>query len=344
MTELSFQEGVDLRHLNTFHVSARARFFTEITAADQVPALCRWLAANPMPYMLIGQASNILFRQDYPGLIIEFNLKGIELLEENADSITVAVNGGEIWHDFVRLSLARHWYGLENLSLIPGTVGAAPVQNIGAYGAELSRFVAWVDTVCIATGAPRRFSAADCAFGYRTSVFKQALRDQYLITRVALTLRRTPQLDLSYPALRQALANVPERELTPLRVSDAVCAIRRSKLPDPASLGNAGSFFWNPQLDRPRFDALRADHPDLPGWPEGTGENERIKVPAAWLIERCGWKGYRDGNVGVHQDHALVLVNHGGATGAALVALSERIQQSVQGRFGIRLIPEVRIV
>ncbi|HWK52928.1 MAG TPA: UDP-N-acetylmuramate dehydrogenase, partial [Hyphomicrobiales bacterium] len=280
------------------------------------------------------------FRQDYPGLVVEFNLKGIKVEQESDEWVEVAVNGGELWHDFVRGTLAREWYGLENLSLIPGTVGAAPVQNIGAYGVELSRFVTHVDTLHVASGAARRFSREECGFGYRSSVFKTSLRDQYLIVRVGLRLSRKPQLNLSYPALREALAAVPANELTPLRVSDAVCAIRRSKLPDPAALGNAGSFFWNPQLSAAAFSSLKSEYPDLPGWPEG----DNVKVPAAWLIERSGWKGYRDGDVGVHRDHALVLVNHGKATGAALVALSERIQQSVWERFGIRLVPEVRIV
>lgn len=337
---LKLRRDVDLRHLNTFHVSARARYFTEISGAEQLPALCRWLQQHPMPYMLIGQASNILFRQDYPGLIIEFNLKGIRVEAETAEHVDIAVNGGEIWHDLVCHTLQQQWYGLENLSLIPGTVGAAPVQNIGAYGVELSRFVRYVDAVELASGTSRRFSLEDCEFGYRTSIFKQALRDRYLITCVGLRLSKVPQLVLNYPALREALRGVPENELTPQRVSDTVCAIRRSKLPDPASLGNAGSFFWNPQITPERFAELKRDYPELPGYPDG----EQIKVPAAWLIERCGWKGFRDGDVGVHQEHALVLVNHGEATGAALVALSERIQDSVERRFGIRLVPEVRIV
>jgi UDP-N-acetylmuramate dehydrogenase len=337
---LRVQQDVELRHLNTFHVAARARHFTEITAAEQLPALCEWLRAHPMPHMLIGQASNILFRRDYPGLIIEFNLKGVHLEVEDEESFIIAVNGGEVWHDFVRYSLRQGWYGLENLSLIPGTVGAAPVQNIGAYGVELSDFVVYVDAVELATGTMRRFSAKDCEFGYRASIFKQALRDRYLITCVGLRLTRAPKPVLDYPALRQALREVPESGLTPQLISDTVCAIRRSKLPDPASLGNAGSFFWNPQVTRARFAELRQEYPEIPGYPEG----EQVKVPAAWLIERCGWKGYRDGDVGVHQDHALVLVNHGNATGAALVALSERIQDSVQQRFGVRLVPEVRIV
>jgi UDP-N-acetylmuramate dehydrogenase len=337
---LTVRENVDLRHLNTFHVAAHARFFVELTAHEQVPALCQWLAENTMPFMLIGQASNILFRQDYPGLIIEFNLKGVELVADKGDDVIVAVNGGEIWDEFVHYTLGQGWYGLENLSLIPGTVGAAPVQNIGAYGVDLSRFVEFVDAVEFATGESRRFSAQDCEFGYRSSIFKHALRDRYLITRVGFRLSRRPSLVLDYPALRHALRDVPPEALTPQRVSEAVCAIRRSKLPDPATLGNAGSFFWNPQISRNDYEHLRQRYPDIPGYPEG----EQVKVPAAWLIERCGWKGFRDGDVGVHEDHALVLVNHGTASGSALVALSERIQESVKERFGIRLLPEVRIV
>ncbi|MDR0780979.1 MAG: UDP-N-acetylmuramate dehydrogenase [Pseudomonadales bacterium] len=337
---LRIQQNVDLHHLNTFRVAARARYFTQITAPEHVPALCAWLREHPMPHLLIGQASNILFRQDYPGLIIDFSLKGVRVETQSAAQVDVAVNGGEIWHDFVCYCLREHWYGLENLSLIPGTVGAAPVQNIGAYGVELSRFVRYVDAVELSSGSARRFSAADCEFGYRSSIFKHALRDRYLITCVGLRLARQSALVLDYPALQEALREVPPDELTPQLLSDTVCAIRRSKLPDPRQLGNAGSFFWNPQITRARFAELRQDYPEIPGYPE----DEYVKIPAAWLIERCGWKGYREGDVGVHQEHALVLVNHGKATGAALVALAERIQASVEQRFGIQLVPEVRIV
>ena len=340
MTELNLREQVDLHHLNTFHVAAQARYFVEITEAAQLPVLCRWLAAHPMPYMLIGQASNILFRQDYPGLIIELNIKGIRQLDSTGNTVRVAAMGGEIWHDFVLHTLAEGWCGLENLSLIPGTVGAAPVQNIGAYGVELAERVESLSAVIISTGEVQHFSRADCQFGYRTSIFKQALRDQVIISEVVFSLSRQPDLRLGYPALHQAIAAFGSDQRTPKLVSELVCNIRRSKLPDPALIGNAGSFFWNPQVSKAQFAALRNTWPDVPGYPDG----DTVKIPAAWLIESAGWKGYREGDDGVHRDHALVLVNHGAATGAELVALSQRIQASVLSKFGIQLWPEVRIV
>lgn len=334
------REHADLRHLNTFHVSARARWFAAPASNDELQEVLAWVRARELPFMLLGQGSNILFQQDYPGLIIELATKGIRPMADNGTHVDVEAMAGEIWHDFVQHCLAQGWYGLENLSLIPGTVGAAPVQNIGAYGVELKDCLLHLDALDIASGQWRRFTNAECGFGYRTSVFKQALLGRYVIGSVTFRLARQPALNLSYPALQQALADCDPATLTPQHVAAAVCRIRRSKLPDPQVLGNAGSFFWNPHLSQADFDALKQRWPGLPGWPDAQG----VKVPAAWLIEQAGWKGYREGDVGVHADHALVLVNHGAASGAALVELSRRIQASVLERFGVHIEPEVRIV
>jgi UDP-N-acetylmuramate dehydrogenase len=337
---LAIREHVDLRHLNTFHVSAKARWLVTISDTAQLQGVLAWQRQQQVPFMLIGQGSNVLFKQDYPGLVIELHHRGIRKVDETATHVDVEVQAGEIWHDFVLHSLRQQWYGLENLSLIPGTVGAAPVQNIGAYGVEVKDTLLHLDALEIASGQVQRFSNTDCCFGYRQSYFKQEGKDRFIISAVTFRLSRQPQLKLDYPALKAALALVPPAEQTPQLVSDTVCAIRRSKLPDPGVLGNAGSFYWNPHITQHKYAALRADYPQMPGFADQDG----IKVPAAWLIEQAGWKGYREGEVGVHKDHALVLVNHGHATGAALVALSEKIQTSVLEKFDIQLWPEVRIV
>jgi UDP-N-acetylmuramate dehydrogenase len=334
------REQAQLRHLNTFHVPAQARWFAAVTSAAELQDALAWARDRQQSFMLIGQGSNILFKQDYPGLIIELQLRGISVVAETDAAVDVEAMGGEVWHEFVQWCLARGYCGLENLSLIPGTVGAAPVQNIGAYGAEVKDTLLSLEALEIASGTFRRFSNAECTFAYRNSVFKQKLQGQYVICSVRFRLHKQPRLNVDYPALREALAGVDPSQLTPQAVSDAVCAIRRSKLPDHQRLGNAGSFFWNPHLSREQFDNLKRQWPTLPGYPDANG----VKVPAAWLIEQAGWKGYREGDVGVHSEHALVLVNHGDATGAELVALSVKIQDSIQQRFGIRLEPEVRIV
>jgi UDP-N-acetylmuramate dehydrogenase len=340
MTAMLIQENVDLHRYNTFHVAARARYFSDITTRGQLRDVLAWAQERGLPFMLIGQGSNILFKQDYPGIIMELDIKGIRVVDEGPVHADIEVQCGEVWHDFVQHALRQGWYGLENLSLIPGTVGAAPVQNIGAYGVEVKDSVLSLEALHITTGAMRTFTNAECGFGYRDSVFKQALKDQYIICSVLFRLQKQPRLNLTYPALQAALRDIPPRLLSPELVSATVCKIRSSKLPDHHKLGNAGSFFWNPKVSREAFAKLSAAFPGIVGYPDGT----MVKIPAAWLIEKAGWKGYREGDVGVHRDHALVLVNYGKATGAQLVRLSEKIQGSVQSIFGILLQPEVRII
>jgi UDP-N-acetylmuramate dehydrogenase len=337
---LNIQENVDLRKYNTFHVSAVARYFADVTTAAQLREALTWVNARQVPYMLIGQGSNLLFKQDYPGLIIELNIKGIRLLAETHEFADVEAQCGEVWHNFVQHALRQGWYGIENLSLIPGTVGAAPVQNIGAYGVEVKDTLLSLEALHIASGELRTFTNADCGFGYRDSIFKRELKDQFVICSVVFRLHKQPRVNITYPALQAALRDIPSTLITPELVSAKVCEIRSGKLPDHHKLGNAGSFFWNPLVSHVEFAKLRAIFPGIVGYPDG----DRVKVPAAWLIEKAGWKGYRDGDVGVHREHALVLVNYGTATGAQLVRLSEKIQESVQSVFGIRLQPEVRII
>ncbi len=340
MNGMNIQENVDLHRYNTFHVAAQARYFADITTLGQLREVLAWVRERKLPFMLIGQGSNVLFKQDYPGIVMELNIKGIVVVDESAAHADVEVQCGEVWHDFVQHALRSGWYGLENLSLIPGTVGAAPVQNIGAYGVEVKDSVLELDALHIASGEMRTFTNADCEFRYRDSVFKGALRDQYIICSVRFRLHKQPRLNLGYPALQAALREIPQKLLSPELVSATVCSIRSSKLPDHHKLGNAGSFFWNPKVTLEEFARLKSSFPGIVGYPEET----MVKIPAAWLIEKAGWKGYREGDVGVHRDHALVLVNYGKATGAQLVHLSEKIQESVQSIFGILLQPEVRIV
>ena len=340
LEQIKILENVDLRSFNTFHVSAHARYFVDATEIGHLRQALAFSRERALPFMLIGQGSNLLFREDYPGLVIELNIKGRKLLRETGSHAEIAAMCGENWHDFVQYCIGRGWYGLENLSLIPGTVGAAPVQNIGAYGVEIAETLLDLEALEIDSGKLVTFSKADCEFAYRSSVFKERLQGRYVICRVRFRLHKEPRVNIAYASLRKALAHLPRESLTPELVGETVCAIRRSKLPDPVTVGNAGSFFWNPVLDKAQFEQLQARFPDIVGYPE----HGRVKVPAAWLIEKAGWKGHREGDVGVHREHALVLVNHGRATGAQLYELSRKIQASVKAMFGVELTPEVRII
>ena len=333
-------ENFNLQHYNTFHVSAHARYFINVTDINCLRDALGFAKARNLPFLMIGQGSNLLFRDNYPGIILEMNIHGKRIKAEEGDDVLVEAKSGENWHVFVKWCLENKCYGIENMSLIPGTVGAAPVQNIGAYGVELCDAFESLEALEIQTGELRTFNREQCEFAYRDSVFKGRLKEQYIITSVVLRLSRKANIKIEYSALANALAHVPAADISPELVSETVCTIRRSKLPAPSRLGNAGSFFWNPSISKQRFAELQQAFPDIVGYPS----EEQVKLAAAWLIEKAGWKGYREGDVGVHEDHALVLVNHGNATGAELVDLSERIQKSVHNKFGVKLTPEVRII
>lgn len=292
------------------------------------------------PLLIMGGGSNILFTEDFSGLIILNNIKGIEIIEENNDEVLVSSGGGEVWQDLVMFSLGKNLGGIENLSLIPGSVGAAPIQNIGAYGVELKEVMDSLTAIELATGEERTFSIADCDFGYRNSVFKKELKDKYIITTVTLKLAKNPQLNTSYGVISSLLEEKGIKEPTISDVSKAVIEIRRSKLPDPAELGNAGSFFKNPVVDKIDYEGLKLTFSDIPGYVN----QDTVKIPAAWLIEQCGWKGKRLGNIGVHDKQPLVLVNHGGGTGEEIRDLSIKIRESVITKFGIELEVEPRII
>ncbi len=333
---------VDLSGHNSFGVAARAREVLVLDARSDAPALLEAIAGDPIAPLLIGGGSNLLFAADPVGPVVFVRSRGRRILEDDGERVVLEIEAGENWHETVCWTLAQRLYGLENLALIPGSVGAAPWQNIGAYGVELETHVEAVEALDLGTGERRRFSRAECGFGYRDSVFKRAPRGRWLILSVALVLSRRPSARVEYGELRAELGSTGAAA-DPLAIAEAVTRIRRRKLPDPAVLGNAGSFFKNPVLDADDAAQLVADNPGLPLYPiaDATG---RRKASAAWLIDACGWKGVREGAVGVSAAHALVLVNYGGGTGREVLALAVRIQQSVRERFGVQLEPEPTIV
>ncbi|WP_317196128.1 UDP-N-acetylmuramate dehydrogenase [Hymenobacter siberiensis] len=341
------EENVSLRPYNTFGLDVRARYFARFASADELRALLKLPQVQAAEKLILGGGSNLLFTQDFAGVVLKNEIRGLEIISEDGDAQTALVRAGagESWHGMVEYTLDQQLSGIENLSLIPGTVGAAPLQNIGAYGAELRDTFDHLEAVEIATGEGRVFSAGECGFGYRESVFKNVLKSQFVVTAVVLRLHRQARPNLQYGAIADTLAELGiEGEPTPQDVSRAVVHIRRSKLPDPAEIGNAGSFFKNPEISQARFDHLKSQYPDLPGYPVPGG----VKVPAGWLIERAGWKGLRRGpgagTHGVHARQALVLVNHGGATGGEVRQLAEEIISSVRQQFGVDLHPEVNIL
>ena len=289
--------------------------------------------------MVLGGGSNVLFAGDYPGVVIMPRAADIAVQEGTGSPIVTAAAGHD-WHRLVQFTVARGWCGIENLSLIPGSVGAAPIQNIGAYGAQLSDVFVDLEAVPLAGGAPRTMDAAACAFGYRDSVFKRGLRDRMLITRVRLRLHKRPRLSLEYAGVREELAQMAVTEPTVADVSRAIVRLRRRKLPDPDTLPNAGSFFKNPVLPPDRFAQVQGRCPHVAGVAVAGG----VKVPAAQLIEACGLRGRRFGRAGVADRHALVLVNHGGATGAELLAAATAVEEAVMERFAVRLEREVRVI
>ncbi|MBJ6981010.1 UDP-N-acetylmuramate dehydrogenase [Luteimonas sp. MC1572] len=331
----------DLVDRTTFRVPARAAWLVEVGDATALPAVLADPRIQGGELLVIGGGSNLLFAANLEGVALAMRDSAVAVIDEDADRVVVRAGAGRGWHDFVRDTLALGLSGLENLSLIPGTVGAAPIQNIGAYGVEIERHVHAVEAWDRDAGHLVRLDAAACGFAYRDSRFKRE-RTRWIVTAVEFALARTPRLELGYAGIGEELAAMRIESPTPEQVSEAVCRIRRRKLPDPALLGNAGSFFKNPIVPVAQADALLAAHPRLPCF--ASGMPGMRKLSAAWLIDAAGWKGHRDGDAGVAPGHALVLVNHGGASGAGLLALARRITASVEARFGVALEPEPRIV
>ena len=346
---LAITESADLSALNAFGIAARARQLITLTDEADAPEAIDQLRSAPRS-LLLGAGSNLLFTGDVDGTVLKVSLTGRKVADAaiagvGLDDTTVLVEAaaGEPWHDFVLWTLAQGLSGLENLALIPGSVGAAPVQNIGAYGVELREHLHSVRALSLEDGRSCEFAAAECGFGYRDSRFRsRAGRSQWLILSVRFALSRYPRPTLHYPDLQTAFPPTAPPP-SPLAIARAVCAIRERKLPNPAELGNAGSFFRNPVVDATHADRLAANHPGLPVYRDPATPHQ-AKLPAGWLIEQCGWKGARRGDAGVHTQHALVLVNYGRARGADIAALAADIQASVFERFGVRLEPEVVFV
>ncbi len=294
------------------------------------------------PKYILGGGSNVLFEEDYDGLIVRNAIEGIAILGEDTTEVCLEVGAGVIWQNLVEWCLDRDFGGIENLSLIPGTVGAAPIQNIGAYGVEFESVFDSLDALSTVDGTERSFSKEECEFSYRQSIFKSALKGKYIITKVRLKLtRKDHPLVLDYGQVSQELDHKGIVSPSIQDVSQVICQIRRSKLPDPSVTGNAGSFFKNPVVQKAKYLSLQQDYPEIPGYMVG---QDLCKIPAAWMIEKCGWKGYRSGDVGVYPRHALVLVNYGSATGSEIRQLSDCIKKSVREKFGISIDPEVNIV
>jgi UDP-N-acetylmuramate dehydrogenase len=339
---ITFIENTDLQPYNTFNIKAKARYFTTVKSTEEFTALLATPQYQKHKVLILGGGSNLLFTKDFDGLVIKVALKGIDVVEETSDTITLKVGAGEVWHNLVMHCVARNWGGIENLSLIPGTVGAAPMQNIGAYGVEIKNVIKTVEAVDRITGKVQVFTNADCAFGYRESVFKQALKEKFFISSVTLTLtKKNHLLNASYGAIEDTLRAMNVNQLSVKAISDAVVYIRQQKLPDPAVIGNAGSFFKNPTVPQSQFDLLKKTYPTIPGY---TTENQGVKIPAAWLIEQCGWKGKTFDSIGIHKQQALVLVNYGNGTGNKIWELAQQILSSVKEKFNINLQPEVNVV
>lgn len=336
---MEIKTNYPIKKLNTFALDVKARFYAEISEINQLSELYK---DNPgVNKMIIGGGSNILFSKNYDGMLIRNMIKGIKIIFEDDETVLIEAGAGEIWDDLVKYTVGKNYGGMENLSLIPGTVGASPIQNIGAYGVEIKDIFKELKALNIETGEVETFSGENCRFGYRDSVFKKEFKNKYVITSVTYSLRKNRLVDIRYEALKNELIATGIKDPTIKEVRDIVCRIRKSKLPDPEVLGNAGSFFKNPEISKEQFDLLKAKYSDIPGY---RTEGDMMKIPAGWLIQKCGWKGKRLGQTGVYEKQALVLINYGGATGREIVELSEAIKDSIKKEFGIILETEVNII
>lgn len=339
---IKIQESVDLLPYNTFKIRATARYFIVVQSVHELQELITTDVLKREKHLIVGGGSNILLTGDYNGLVIKNEIRGIQIVDENSDVVTVKVGAGEPWHGFVMHAVANNWGGVENLSLIPGTMGAAPMQNIGAYGVEIKDVIKNVEAIDKKSGEIIVFDNDECAFGYRESVFKQALKEKYFISSVTLILtKKNHQFNTSYGAIDATLKQQNVDQLSVRAISDAVISIRQQKLPDPAVIGNAGSFFKNPTITKQHFEKIKSTHSAIPGY--GV-ENQEVKVPAGWLIEQCEWKGKTFDTIGVHPLQALVLVNYGGGTGEKIWSLAQKIRASVKEKFNIELQPEVNVI
>ena len=334
--------NINLQPYNSFGFPAVAKYFVEINDIQQLEALIATDIFKQEKHLILSGGNNVLFQNDvFDGIVVFINTKGVEILREDENEVVVHAQAGEDWPDFVKFTVSKGWHGLENLAHIPGKVGAAPVQNIGAYGIELEDSFLQCEAMSLATGETKVFNKEDCRFGYRESIFKSELKGQFVITSVDFLLKKNAPLRLDYGNIKAYLEQNGIQNPTLQQLHDAICAIRDAKLPDVKQIGSAGSFFKNPVIEAAQFEALQKDFPNIPHYDEPNG---KVKVPAGWLIEQSGWKGWRDEHVGVYDKQALVLVHYGGGKGLDIVELARKIQDSVEAKFGIRISPEVNFV
>jgi len=338
---MDFQNNHQLKKYNTFGVYAKAKCFVEITNDDQILEILKSDCYKRLPKLVLNGGSNVLFTGDFNGMVIKLSTKGIEVVEDNNDHVLLKVNSGVVWDDFVKYCVENEWCGMENLSMIPGNVGAAPIQNIGAYGVEQQDCFCELEAINLETGRKETFAKHACQFGYRDSIFKHDRKGKYIITNVTYRLSKEPEFNTKYGSIEQELKNMNVKEPTIEDVSDAVRRIRTAKLPTPEFKGNAGSFFKNPIVDKSTYYKLADNHPGLAAFPI---DKNHYKIAAAWLIDSLGWKGKRRGDAGVWHMQALVLVNHGNATGQQIFELATDIKNSVIDTYGIELEMEVNVI
>jgi UDP-N-acetylmuramate dehydrogenase len=338
---MQVQQNFLLKKYNTFGIEVYAKYFAEFDSLNVLQEALPSIASGNFPILILGGGSNILFTKNFEGLILKNELRGISVIKEDDEFVYVQAGAGENWHQFVLYCLQKNLSGVENLSLIPGNVGASPMQNIGAYGVEIKDVFYELEAFHLKEKTGTRFDSIACEFGYRDSIFKRRYKDQFAILNVTFRLNKKPAYNISYGAIEQELKQMGAQELNIRAISQAVINIRSSRLPDPGVIGNAGSFFKNPTMPGKNFDELKKIYFDIPSY---IVNQDHVKIPAAWLIEQCGWKGYKKGDAGVHVKQALVLVNYGKASGKEIYQLSEEIKNSVKQKFNIDLEREVNII
>ncbi|MCH5328927.1 MAG: UDP-N-acetylmuramate dehydrogenase [Coprobacter sp.] len=336
---MTIRENYSLQAHHTFHLPVSARWYVEYGSTEELKNLLQTDLVKQHPLLHIGGGSNLLFTKDYEGVVLHSAIRHIEILEEDEDSVQLSVGAGVVWDDFVSHCVENNWGGVENLSLIPGEAGASAVQNIGAYGVEVKDVIERVNVVEVSTGQEYQFTRAECRYGYRESIFKKEWKGRFIVTSVVYRVQKNPVFNLTYGHLEEALSGYGEITLKNIR--ETVIAMRNSKLPDPDKTGSAGSFFMNPVIARSQYDRLKEKYPDMPHYPV---DGEQVKVPAGWLIDRCGWKGREHGGAAVHDKQCLVLVNKRQATAKDIMELAEMIQNSVKETYDIAIVPEVNFI
>jgi UDP-N-acetylmuramate dehydrogenase len=338
---MKIQENFSLKNFNTLGIEVSAKYFVEVYSNDELKSTLSDPSFKEYQKLILGGGSNILFTKNFDGIIIKLNSNEISIIEESENEVVVKASAGVVWHELVLFCVERNFGGIENLSLIPGTVGAAPIQNIGAYGQEIKDTFKTLKGIFTDNLKEKTFQKEECDFGYRNSIFKSKLKNKFIITDVSLTLSKHPALNISYGSIKEELNKLGKENISVGDVSRVICDIRRSKLPDPEEIGNAGSFFKNPEVSKNKFEMLKEKYPNIVGYKLNDG---KIKIPAGWLIEQSGLKGKRIGNTGTHVNQALVIVNYGNATGEEIIKFKDHVKNEIVKRFGIELEEEVNVV